>query len=81
MSGGSDKGTEPASKHELVPVGSDPLRNYRAIIPLADGTADIVMPDSNGNDATLQYPVFGGMPLPVKPKYITAATVSIAGVW
>lgn len=79
--GNSSKGIEPASNHEVVVPGPNPIKNYRAIIVQSAGTADIVMEDADGNDLTIQYTLTAGSIIPVRPKFITVATATMTGIW
>lgn len=81
MAGGSNKGTEPATHHEIITPSASPLYNYRSIVAVTAGTVDVVMKNSSEVETTIQYTLVAGQVMPVRPDKITAATASMAGIW
>lgn len=71
-----------ATQHQLVVASSDYIEHtYIGLFVNTDGTIDVVMPNGEGVETTIQYNVTAGMLLPIRPLKVTALTAQVVGLY
>ena len=71
-----------ATRHKLVTASPDIIQEpFIGLFANSSGTIDIVMPNDEGTETTIQYNVTAGAMLPIRPLRVTALTAAVIGLY